>query len=78
LEAEAWRLECDDVIRDVDDFKEIELEANGETFIARNAVQGCCGKVFQALAVALPATIREKAGRLESASHTLVSGMFKA
>ena len=62
LEAKGWCLEWDDVIRDVNRLEEIELESNGKRFVLRNAVQGCCGKVFQAAGVALPATIREKPG----------------
>jgi hypothetical protein len=53
-------LEWDDVIRDLDQLEEIELESNGKTFLLRNAAKGCCGKVFQAVGVALPPTIREK------------------
>ena len=60
LEAKGWCLEWDDVIRDVDPLEEIELESNGKTFVLRNTVHGCCGKVFQAAGVALPPTIRQK------------------
>ncbi|MFH1737844.1 MAG: IS1634 family transposase [bacterium] len=60
LEAKGWCLEWDDVIRDVDQLEEIELESNGKPFLLRNAAKGCCGKVFQAVGVALPPTIREK------------------
>lgn len=62
LEGKGWCLEWDDVIRDVDRLEEIELEANGKRFLLRTAVQGCCGKVYQAAGVALPPTIREEGG----------------
>jgi len=62
LEAKGWCLEWDDVIRDVDRLEEIELDANGKRFLLRTAVQGCCGKVYQAAGVALPPTIREEGG----------------
>jgi len=45
---------------DVDRLEEIELDANGKRFVLRNAVQGCCGKVYQAAGVAMPPTIREE------------------
>ncbi len=65
LELKGWSLEWDDVIRDLDKLEEIELRSNGKTFILRNAVEGCCGKVFQAAGVALPPTIREEARERE-------------
>jgi transposase len=59
LEAKGLDLEWEHVIRDVDALQEIELRTNGKTFVLRNVVQGCCGKVFGAVGVALPATIRQ-------------------
>jgi hypothetical protein len=59
LEARGWDLEWEHVIRDVDALQEIELRTNGKTFVLRNVVQGCCGKAFGAVGVALPPTIRQ-------------------
>ncbi len=60
LEEKGMQLEWHDVLQDISQLEEIELESDGKTFLLRNEVQGCCGKVFQLVGVALPPTIREK------------------
>ena len=59
LETKGLTLEWQDVIRDVNRLEEIDLETDGKHFRLRSASVGCCGKVFQAVSVALPPTIQQ-------------------
>ena len=59
LEAKGFNLEWADVIRDLDRLEEVQIEQDGKRFLLRTQTQGVCGKVFQAVAVALPPTIRQ-------------------
>jgi transposase len=59
LEAKGHHLEWADVIRDLDRLKEIEIEQDGKRFLLRTHAKGTCGKVFQAVGVALPPTLRQ-------------------
>ena len=47
------------LLRDLDRLQEIETEQEGKHFILRTPVTGDVGRVFQALAIALPPNIRE-------------------
>ncbi len=48
-----------DIKQDLKALQEVTLEDNGKRLAIRSECQGVCGKVFQAVGVALPLTIRE-------------------
>jgi hypothetical protein len=48
-----------DVIADLDRLQEVEVEQAGKRFLLRSEAQGTCGKVFQAVGVALPPTVQQ-------------------
>ena len=52
-------LEWADVIGDLDRLQMVDVEQDGKRFQLRSEVQGTCGKVFQAVGVALPPTIQQ-------------------
>jgi hypothetical protein len=52
-------LEWNDVIRDLDALQLTTLAYEGKRFLVRSAAQGTCGKVFQAVGVALPPTVQQ-------------------
>lgn len=66
LETKGADLEWADVMRDLEALVEVEVEHEGKRFLLRSETRGCCGKVFQAVGVALPPTVR----RLAPASST--------
>lgn len=45
--------------QDLSALQETTIKENGTTFVIRSECQGVCGKVFQAVGVAVPPTIRE-------------------
>jgi len=47
--------------QDLKALQQITIEDNGKRFAVRSQCKGHCGKIFQAVKVALPATIREVA-----------------
>ncbi len=47
------------IVRDLDRLYETEIARQGTRFLLRSDVQGCAGKVFQAVGVALPPTLRQ-------------------
>ena len=56
--------EWDDVLRDLDSLSETEVEsADGKRFLIRSEARGWCGKVFQAVGVAIPPSLRQVSGR---------------
>jgi hypothetical protein len=59
LEAIGEHLEWADVIRDLDALEEVEVIQQSKRFLLRNEIQGTCGKVFQAVGVKLPQTVRQ-------------------
>jgi len=59
LEKVGHDFEWADIKQDLSALQEITLEDNGKKFAIRSACKGVCGKVFQAVGVALPLTIRE-------------------
>ena len=59
LEAKGLKLEWADIIRDLDRLQEVEIEQDRKRFVLRTQTQGTCGKVFQAVGVALPPTLRQ-------------------
>ncbi len=59
LEERSFSLEWKDIVRDLDNMDEVALEEDGKRFLIRTGTSGCCGKVFQAIGVAMPPTIRQ-------------------
>ena len=58
LAEKGWRLEWNDVIRDVEELVEMEISVQGKGYVIRSAARGVAGKVAQACGVALPPTLR--------------------
>ncbi|HTP26994.1 MAG TPA: transposase [Anaeromyxobacteraceae bacterium] len=59
LEAKGYRdLEWADIIRDLDALTVTDVEHGGKRVLLRNEATGTCGKVFQAVGVALPPTLQ--------------------
>jgi transposase len=59
LEKAGHNFEWADIKQDLSALQEITLEDTGKKLAIRSACKGVCGKVFQAVGVALPLTIRE-------------------
>jgi DDE family transposase len=59
LEERGHELEWADVIGDLDRLQMVEVEQEGKRFLLRREVQGSCGKVFQAVGVAVPPTVQQ-------------------
>ena len=59
LESAEHQFEWADIKRDLSALQEVSVEENGKSLAVRTACTGSCGKVFQAVGVALPPTIRE-------------------
>ena len=59
LEERGHELEWADVIADLDRLQMVEVEQDGKRFLLRSEAQGTCGKVFQAVGVALPPTVQQ-------------------
>ena len=62
LEGKGWSLEWADVIRDLDQFQEVQMSLDGKSYVVRTETKGALGKVFQACGVALPPTLRSADG----------------
>ncbi|MBC7083656.1 MAG: hypothetical protein H5T95_09225 [Firmicutes bacterium] len=50
--------ECADIVRDLAALQEVEAEQDGRRYRLRLPLQGVCGKVFQAVGVAVPSPVR--------------------
>jgi transposase len=50
--------EWEDIKRDVKALQEMTIQDCGKTIVVRSRAEGCCGKVFQAVGVALPPALR--------------------
>ena len=59
LEERGHEFEWADVIGDLDRLQVVEVEQEGKRFLLRTEAQGTCGKVFQAVGVALPPTVQQ-------------------
>lgn len=59
LESAGHQFEWEDIKRDLEALQEVTVEENGKSLAVRTTCLGTCGKVFQAVGVALPPTIRE-------------------
>ena len=51
-------LEWADIVRDLNGLEEIQVDQDNKRFLLRSQTTGVCSKVFQAVGVALPPTIR--------------------
>lgn len=54
-------LEWAQILRDLDRIEEVEIDKDGKRFVLRTETRGTAGKVFQAVGVALPPTVRRAA-----------------
>lgn len=61
LEKAGHCFEWADIKRDLKALQEITIDDNGKTLMLRSECLGTCGKVFQAVGVAIPPVIREVA-----------------
>jgi len=59
LEEHGYNFEWAEIKQDLFALQETLIEENGKTLAIRSETQGLCGKVFKAVGVALPPTIRE-------------------
>ena len=59
LRSSGHNFEWSDIKQDLSALEEIRLEENNKQFVIRSQCVGTCGKIFQAVGVALPSTIRE-------------------
>lgn len=59
LEKAGHNLEWVDIKQDLKSLQEITIKENGRRLAIRTECRGVCGKVFQAVGVAIPPTIRE-------------------
>jgi Transposase DDE domain len=59
LEERGHGFEWADVISDLDRLQMVEVEQDGKRFLLRSEVQGTCGKVFQAVGVAVPPAVQQ-------------------
>ncbi|MBI3616722.1 MAG: IS1634 family transposase [Candidatus Omnitrophica bacterium] len=58
LEGTGERFEWEDIKRDLKALQETTITDSGKTITVRSQALGCCGKLFQAVGVALPPAIR--------------------
>jgi transposase len=59
LELAGYRFEWSDIKQDLKSLQQIVIEENGKSLAIRSECVGICGKIFQAVGIALPPTIRE-------------------
>ena len=59
LEKAELDLEWADVKQDLADLHDVTIDDNGKRLTIRSECLGCCGKIFKAVGVAIPPTIRE-------------------
>jgi hypothetical protein len=59
LETRGHEFEWADVISDLERLQVVEVEQDGKRFLLRSELQGTCGRVFQAVGVAIPLTVQQ-------------------
>jgi transposase len=64
LQRKGHALEWADVVSDLDALQEFDVQYQHKHFLLRSEVKGTCGKVMQAMGVAVPATVRQLAQEL--------------
>ena len=62
IETTGNSFEWADIKQDLKSLQEVTIEEDGKQLAIRTQCQGTCGKVFQAVGVAIPPTMREIAG----------------
>ncbi len=60
LQEAGQSFEWADIKQDLKALQEVEIEDNGKALALRTECMGTCGKVFKAVGVAVPPTIRER------------------
>ncbi len=58
LQAKGYAFEWADVIADLDALQQVHVRYQDKHFLLRSETKGSCGKVFQAVGVAVPSTVR--------------------
>ncbi len=58
LQSAGYRFEWEDIKRDLKALTDTTIVDNNKTISVRSRAEGCCGKVFAAVGVALPATLK--------------------
>ena len=58
LEFKGYNFEWADICQDLEALQEVEISASGKRIMVRTECKGVCGKVFQAVGVAIPPVIR--------------------
>jgi hypothetical protein len=61
LQRKGHEIEWADVVSDLDALQEFDVQYQHKHFLLRSEVKGTCGKVMQAMGVALPPTVRQLA-----------------
>jgi len=59
LEKAGHQCEWADILRDLKALQRVTITENERTLAVRTSAVGCCGKIFQAVGVAMPPSIRE-------------------
>ncbi len=59
LEEAGYHFEWADIKQDLKSLQEVVIKDNSKTLVLRTECVGTCGKVFQAVGVAIPPTMRE-------------------
>lgn len=59
LKKRGYRLEWADIFRDLAALEEVKVRHQGKHYLLRTPLKGVCGKVLQAVGVAIPPTVRE-------------------
>ena len=59
LEAKGAKLEWQDIKRDLNALREVELQMDGERYYLRSELRGCCAEVLKAAGVAIPSRVRQ-------------------
>ena len=59
LEKAGHRFEWTEIKQDLKALQRVTIEENGRQFSIRSQSQGVCGKIFQSVGVAMPATIQD-------------------
>ena len=60
LQKAGYKFEWEDIKRDLRNLQETRIKEDGKMLFVRSQSQGCCGKVFQAVGVAFPPTLRSE------------------
>ena len=59
LDAKGWKLEWNDIVRDLSQLQEVVIRVQDKGYILRTQTQGAAGKVAQACGITLPPALRK-------------------